>query len=97
MGLERDLVHFLTTEGFIIEAVRNEVLDPCSSLDEAEKAGELVKRIKNRVKQDPQSYDILICQLKEGGNHYRPIVKTLEEEYASHVTKGLYVYCTAWL
>ena len=90
MGLERDLVHFLTKEGFIVNAVRDKVLDPCSSLDDAEKAGELVKRIKNRVKQDPQSYHDLICRLKEGGNHYRPIVKALEEEYASHVTKGHY-------
>ena len=91
MGLERDLVHFLTTEGFIVEAVRDDkVLNPCSSLDDAEKAGELVKWIKKRVKQDPQSYHVLICRLKEGGNLYRPIVNTLEEEYSSHVTKGHY-------
>lgn len=80
-GLERNLVHFLKDECFILDDVRDCILDARSILDKAEKAGELVKWIKNRVKLDPESYHILVNRFKQGGNLYRPIVRKLEEEY----------------
>lgn len=86
-GIERSIVHFLKDECFISNEVREKILDP-SSLSESEKAWELVRRIVNRVKQDPQSYHTLVNRLKQGGNLYRPIIKKLEEEYARQETQG---------
>ena len=50
--LVKEMVHFLKREEFISDSVYNKVLDPQYMLDEVEKAGELVKGIKKRVKQD---------------------------------------------
>lgn len=87
-GLERELVHFLKDECFILEDVRDDVLDARSMLDKADKAGELVKWIKNRVKQDPESYYTLVDRLKQGGKLYAPIVRKLEEEHRRQETQG---------
>ena len=81
-GLERELVHFLNREEFITDSVCNKVLDPRSSLDEDEKAGELVKGIKKRVKQDSASYYTFLNELKRHGKRYQPIISKLEAEYA---------------
>jgi hypothetical protein len=79
--VERDLVHFLLDECFISSDVHDEVLEPRTLLNKSEKAGKLVKSIKNRVKQDPSSYHTLIDELKRRGRRCDPIVKILEEEY----------------
>ena len=81
-GLERELVHFLNREEFITYSVCNKVLDPRSTLDEDEKAGELVKGIKKRVKQDSASYYAFLNELKRHGKRYQPIISKLEAEYA---------------
>ena len=60
LGLERDLVHFLCQNGFISDEVRDYVLNPVSVFGEAHKAGEVVRWIKNRIKQDPASYQVLM-------------------------------------
>jgi hypothetical protein len=86
--VERDLVHFLLDKCLISSNVHNEVLEPCTFLNDSQKAGKLVKSIKNRVKQDPSSYHTLIDELKRRGRRYEPIVKTLEEEYKK---QGKYV------
>ena len=77
-GLERELVHFLYQKSFISDSVRDKVLNPVSVLSEAEKAGEVVRWIKNRVKQDPRSYWVLVRKLQQGGNKYQPIIRILE-------------------
>lgn len=76
---DRDLVHYLHQEGFYSGNICEKILDP--RIDDAEKAGEMVKWIKNRVKQEPESYDTLVDRLKQGGNLYQPIVGKLEQEY----------------
>ena len=80
--LERDLVHFLNREGFISDSIHDSVLKSPSMLDEAEKAGELVKWIKRRVKQDYTSYHKLVAKLKEFGNVYGPVLRALEAEHS---------------
>jgi septal ring factor EnvC (AmiA/AmiB activator) len=87
--VERDLVHVLLKECLISSDVHEDVLEPRTSLNNSEKAGELVKSIKNRVKQDPSSYHTLIDELKRRGRRYEPIVKILEEEYNK---PGKYIY-----
>lgn len=83
IGLDRKLVHFLNQEGFIQDSICERILNSQSSMDDTEKAGQLVKWIKNRVKQDHQSYHTLLNYFKEGGKHYKPIVNTLEGEFGS--------------
>ena len=83
--MDRDLIHFLNLQGFILPSVYDKVLNPVSNLSDLEKAGELVQFIKNRVKQDPDSYQTLLDRLKKVGNFYRPIVNDLEAEYKRQV------------
>ena len=77
-GLDRDLMHFLCQNGFIGDDVRDKVLNPVSVFSEAEKAGEVVRWIKNRIKQDPTSYHVLMGKLQQCGNRYQPIMNRLE-------------------
>ena len=78
LGLERDLVHFLCQYSFISGKVRDKVLNPVSVLSEEEKAGEVVRWIKNRIKEDPASYHVLMVKLQQCGNRYQPIINRLE-------------------
>ena len=87
-GLDRELVHFLNQEHFINDDVEDKVLNPRSMLTEADNALELLKWIKNRVKQDPPSYHVLLGRLKQSGNLYKPIVKQVEAEYARQNSQG---------
>jgi len=79
-GLDRDLVHFLNDEGFISDEVLNKVLNPVSVWSEDDKATELVKWIRNRVKQDPASFHTLLAWFKARGKYYEPIMMALEAE-----------------
>jgi endonuclease III-like uncharacterized protein len=81
VGPERELVHFLKQENFISDDVRNKILNPVSVLGEEDKAGELVKWIRLRVKQDRTSYRKFVEGLKRFGGRYHPIVCTLEGEF----------------
>ena len=81
-GLDRELVHFLNLEGFFDEEVAEKILDPVTLWTETEKAGELVKRIKQRLRLDPPSYRVLLEWLKQRGSRYRPILGILEAEFA---------------
>ena len=79
--LDREFVHFLRDEGFITDNVHDDILTPRSMLTEAERAGELVKWIKNRVKQDPKSFHLLLQHFRRRGALYKPIVNELSAEY----------------
>ena len=79
--LDRELVHFLKEECFIPGDVRDDVLEARSMLARGQKAGELVKWIKHRVEQDPESYYVLVDRLKKEDKLYKPILKTLDEEH----------------
>lgn len=76
-GLDRKLVHFLRDEGFITDEVHDDVLNPRSMLTEAQRAGELVKWIRNRVKLDPSSFHVLLHCFKQSGSLYEPTVDKL--------------------
>ena len=71
-------MHFLCQNGFISDEVRDYVLNPVSVFGEAHKAGEVVRWIKNRIKQDPASYHVLMRKLQQCGNRYQPIINRLE-------------------
>ena len=73
-GLDSGLVHFLNHNSFITDDVMDNVRNPVTMLNEADKAWELVRWIKNRVKQDPPSYHVLLGRLKQSGNLYKPIL-----------------------
>ena len=82
-GVDRKLVHYLNRQGFIGDDECDDVfLNPRSTLRESEKAGELVKAIKKRVKQEPRDYHSLVNHLKEGGSRFQPIVEKLDKEFA---------------
>ena len=83
--LDRELVHFLRDEGFVTDNVHDDILTPRSMLTEAERAGELVKWIKNRVKQDPRSFHLLLQYFRQRGALYKPIVNELSAEYLTIV------------
>ena len=80
-GMDRNMVDFLYQNGFITDDTSDQVLSAKSTLSVADKVYELVKGIKNRVKQDKESYLVLVNWLSQGGVLYQPIVNTLTEEY----------------
>ena len=84
-ALDRELVHFLRDEGFVTDDVHDDLLTPRTMLTEAERAGELVKWIKNRVKQDPRSFHLLLQHFRRRGALYKPIVNELSAEYLTIV------------
>ena len=86
--LDRDLVHFLRDEGFVSSDVHDGILYPRSILTEVERAGELVKWIGNRVKQDPKSFHILLHHFKQRGVLYEPILEKLKAQYRAIVTSS---------
>ena len=81
-GLDRRFVHFLQMEGFIRDDIADEIQNPKTSLTEAQKAREIVKWIKNRVRLDPPSYHVLLYGLNHSGHTYQPIVWILKTKYA---------------
>ena len=95
-GLDRNMVDFLYKNGFITDNVCDQVLSHVTLLSAADKAHELIKGIKNRVKQDKGSYFVLVGGLTQGGVLYMPILKVLDEEYQRQLVKqttGECVYC----
>ena len=80
-GLDRNMVDFLYQNGFITDYVCDQVLSRKILLSDADKAHELVKGIRNRVKKDKRSYSVLVGGLTQGGVLYQPILTTLAEEY----------------
>ena len=91
-GLDRDMVDFLYQKGFITDDVCDQVLSRVTLLSAADKARELVKWIKNRVKQDKGSYSVLVDGLTQGGVLNQPIVTILAEEYQRQQQTGEFVY-----
>ena len=89
---ERSLVFFLEIEGFIGQECCDEVLSPKSLWSAEEKAGELVKRIRDRVSEDSTSYQQLLEHLRRKGALYGPIVKKLDEEYSEQERKGALIF-----
>ena len=75
--LDKNVVKFLYQNGFITDDVCDQVLNDVT-LSVADKAHELFKGIKNRIKQDKKSYFVLVGGL---GVLYPPIVKILAEEH----------------
>ena len=93
-GLDSNMVDFLYQNGFIPDDNYDQIRSAKTLLSPADKAYELVKGIKNRVKQDKGSYIVLVGGLTQGGVLYQPIVNTLTEEYQRLVgqTTSTYVH-----
>ena len=87
-GLDRNMVDFLYQKGFITDDVCDQVLNGVSLLSPADKAHELVKGIKNRVKQDKGRYFVLVGGLTQGGVLYQSIVNILAVEYQKQTVKS---------
>jgi len=81
----RELIHSLKDNGFISDGQRDEILDTQSSQSEAEKAGELVEWIKNRVALDCGSFHSLLQCLEQHGTPYQSIVDTLKAEHSEQL------------
>jgi hypothetical protein len=79
--LDKDLVHFMREKGFILDATHDEILKPQTMLTDVQRAGELVKCIRNRVEQDSSSFHTLLCYFKQGGAFYEPVVRKLTAGY----------------
>lgn len=79
VSCERELVYFLCNEGFINKEVCDDVLSGRCTLSSAQKAGELVKGIRDTVLVNPEHYSKLVEHLKdEGGDRYQAILKKLD-------------------
>jgi hypothetical protein len=86
--LDKDMVHFLNYENFISDSVHDEVLDPQSLLRKEQKAWELVKGVKKRVKEDPTSYYTLVSELKRYDKKYQPLLKRMEYARQQYLAGG---------
>ena len=80
-GLESKVVYFLNEKGFITDDVMSQVLNVKTVLSVTDKTLMLVEGIKTRVDLDEDSYHELVHGFSQGGPHYAPIVKKLNEEY----------------
>ena len=87
-NIDDNFIYFLNNEGFITGDDVNSILNPVSILTAAQKAQKLVRLIKDRVELSPESYGVLIAELKRRGKRCEPIVKILEEEYAKQMQAG---------
>lgn len=88
---DRDIMHFLNSEGFITDEVWDDVLDARSMLTPAQKAGKLVKGIRNKVSESPQHYHTLVEHLSKNRIRYGSIVDKLNREYATPEQPGMTV------
>jgi hypothetical protein len=75
--LDRELVHFLRNKGFLPSNAHDDILAPQSMMTDVQRAGELVKCIRNRVKQESADFYILLNYFKRHGPFYEPVVKKL--------------------
>ena len=78
---DRDVVYYLHREGFITGDMCDQVLNPKSLLSAAEKAGQLVTKIRDRVRLSVQEYHKLVGHLSQNRRQYGSIVDTLNTEY----------------
>ena len=78
-NIDEGFIYFLNNEGFISNDNVNSIQNPVTILTAAQKAQELVKLIKDRVELCPESYGVLIAELRR---RCKSIVKLLGEEYA---------------
>ena len=85
---DRDVVYFLNSEGFITQEVCDDVLNPRSMLTSAQKAGNLVTGIRNKVSLCPKHYHILVEYFSQNGKRYGETVEILAREYESQEKQG---------
>lgn len=80
---DRSFVYLLHNKGFITQQVCDEVLNPKSQLRSEEKAGELVKGIRNAVSTNPgHYYQIFVGCLKDQKDEkYDTLLSKLNREY----------------
>lgn len=91
LKFDRDVVYFLNCEDFITQEVCDDVLHGRSMLTSAQKAGQLVTGIRNKVSLSPQYYSKLVEYLSQDRRKYGGIVDILDREYQKQWQKGSYV------
>lgn len=74
------ITHFLYREGFIAEGLYEKILDPNYAFSEADKATQLVFKIRDSVKLDSSKYHKLINHFRQN-RHLDGIVQVLDGEY----------------
>ena len=78
---DRDVVYYLNKEGFISDDMCDDLLNH-SALTPAQKAGQLVAKIRDRVKLSNQEFHKLVGHLSQNSRQYGSIVDTLNTEYS---------------
>ena len=76
----RSIAHFMNTKGLISDEVHSEVTNPKSLFSATEKAGFLVSDLKNKVKLNPQNYQIFLERVRRDKYH-SGIAKILDKEH----------------
>ena len=77
---DRDIVYYLQREGFITADMCDQVLNPRSLWTAAEKAGQLVAKIRDRVKH--REYHKLVSHFSQNWRQYGNIVDILNTDYS---------------
>ena len=79
---DRNIVYYLNRKGFITDEMFQDLVNPRSMLSASQKAGQLVVRIRNRVKLSPKDYHKLVAHLRQSGKQYSSIMEILDREYS---------------
>ena len=81
-SIDADTVFFLNNEGFILDSMCKQVLNPIGILSEEQKAILLVTSIRDRIEVCAQEYHKLVCHFSQNRRQYGSIVDTLNTEYS---------------
>ena len=65
------------------------------SVDEADRAAELISQVTNKVKEDPANYHLFVAILKKDERNYNSVLTCLTERYKSREGDGVTVRASA--
>ena len=85
---DRDIAQFLLQQGFITQERYDEVINPKSSLTDADKVSMLVTAIRNRVELNPRNYHKVVDHLRQNIIRYRDIIEILDKQYHQTTAVG---------
>ncbi len=80
---DRAITHYLFRERFISEELYDKVLNPRSMLTDIQKAGQMVREIRHKVKANGEWYHNLLRHFHKNDEKYADIIKILDKEYSS--------------
>ena len=94
---DRYVVYYLNKEGFVSDDMCDDLLNPRSLLTPAQKAEQLVAKIRDRVKWSAQEYHKLVGHLSQNRRQYGSIVDTLNTEYSRLGGTGRCLVLVKWI